>query len=447
MLNWIIEGIRVIVWALCSAMLYLMDMAYSGIKAVILLDFSGSELLWKIVSAFEGLIGLAILIRVIVMVLKLYSDDEEMMKFKIPDFLSRFFLVSVILVLLPFILGFAGKLTTFGVDNIGYFAGSPSSQVPSTTIVSAYTNSTNGTDNVYKLTDVDINKRQPGNRNEYIFFPDISQIFIMFIIGTGASAIMVLTTVDVAKRVYELVILVAACPLPLSAFITKSNNSFSEWWKMIVAIYATNYAQVVLVILTMTIMSSQLVQSGGVWVQLSFLIGGLLAALGGIPQVARLLGAETGLSNTLQQVAHLRQATSGAARSAGAVAGAASAGAMKLGGNVASKGAYGAGRLMGGVSANEYNSSSNFSSTGAKLNSPGNSYNQGRAAKSSPASSIANAAYSMKPSVGRSLAVGAVNMTGHIYEKSINKVSESTSYRAMNKFKQNKNSSPIRNKM
>lgn len=371
MLDWIIEGIRFLVWGITSAGLSLMDTCYELISKIATADFLMDDIVWQWYYTFMLFLGLLIIARSLSVFLKFAFDEEFREKISGSYFMNKLVTIVLVIALLPTCLGFISQLSAWGIKNMSMFLGTQSSDKPSTMIITAFMNTENGEFNeqgkwisgekvTYTIDEIDINAEGEGD-DAYKFFNEVSDLFIIFFIGISASIMLIINGVQIGKRMYSLVMKVGIAPIPISSLIVPGDDTFSMWRKMIISDYLLNYVQTIMIMIIMILCGSKLIQSMGMWVQIISFIAGLLLLLSGIPELARIVGGDTSQGNVLQQLASFRMATRGMghgiAALAGGAIGAAASGAKGLG----AMATYGAGRLMGGKSINDMN----------KMNPPG----------------------------------------------------------------------------
>lgn len=356
MLDWIVEGLRWIIWGIISAGLTLMDVCYSLVKSIASVDFLQTTEVWQWYYVFLAFLGILIFFRTIAVYLKFCFEEEFREKVTGSHFIHKFTSIALTVALLPFILGFVSQLSVWSISNMNLFLGSNSSDTPSTFIITSFMNTDNGEydangnwisgDKItYTLEDIDINAEGEGDE-DYKFFNDVEDLFILTFIGIAAAIILILNGVLIAKRSISIVIKVMIAFIPISSQIVPGDETFSMWRKMIVSDYVLNFFQTLMIMVVMILSGSKIVQDAGVWVQIIMFIGGLLLLLSGIPELSKILGGDTSQAGILQQVASFRMATRGLggsiSRGFGKTASAA--------GKIAGMGGYGFGRLAGGKS-------------------------------------------------------------------------------------------------
>ncbi len=354
MFDWIVEGMRWLIWGLTSASLTLMDVCYDLVKKVASADFLGSPEVWKWYYTLMVFLGVLILVRVFSVFIKFSFDEEFREKVTASHFMNKIIAIGLSIALLPMVVGFISQVSLWGIQNIGMVVGMQSNDKPSTFIITSFMNTNNGEFNengewiegnriTYTLDDVDINEE---GEDGYKFFDNIQDLFIVAIIGIAAAIMLIINAVQIGKRMYALVMKILIAPLPISSLIVPGDETFSMWRKMIVSDYFLNYLQTLMMIVIMILSGSRVVQNLGVWVQIIMFIAGLLLLLSGIPELAKIVGGDTSQANVLQQIASFRMATRGIGSSIGNVA----SSIGNIAGTGAAAGIYGMGRMMGGQS-------------------------------------------------------------------------------------------------
>lgn len=356
MLDWIVEGLRWIVWGFTAAALTLMDVCYDLVKQIATADFLTSSEVWGWYYIFMAFIGVLISVRAFSVFMKFSFDEEFREKVNAQHFINKFITIALVIALLPLVLGFVSQVSLWGINNISRIVGTTGAEKPSTFVITSFMNTDNGqfTEDglwvegnrvTYTISDVDINEEGTGDE-DYKFFNSIENLFIVAIIGVASAIMLIINGIQIAKRMYALVMKVIIAPVPISSLIVPGDETFTMWRKMILSDYFLNFIQTLMIMVVMVLSGSKVIQQFGVWAQIISFIAGLLLLLSGIPELAKIIGGDTSQANVLQQIASFRLATRGAG---GAIAGAvgSAAGIATTGGAV---GVYGAGRMLGGQS-------------------------------------------------------------------------------------------------
>ncbi|MDQ0363243.1 hypothetical protein [Breznakia pachnodae] len=361
MLDWIIEGIRVLIWGLTSACLRLMDVCYDIVIEIASADFLSTSDVWGWYYATMSFLGLLIIVRAIAVYFKFAFDEEFREKVSVSNFLHKLIGIVFVILLLPQILGFVSSVSSWGMQNTSIILGTSPDTKPSTLIITAFMNTENGEYNesgewvagekvTYTIEDVDINEDGEGD-DDYKFFNEIGDLFTVAIIGIAAAIMLIMNAVQIGKRSYGLVMKLIIAPLPISSLVVPGDETFSMWRKMITSDYLLNFFQTLMIMIIMILSGSKVISDMSVWAQIISFIAGLLMLLSGVPELSKILGGDTSQGSVLQQLASFRMATRGMghgiAEKAKAIAGT---------GVTAGAGAgYGIGRLLGGKSMGQLN--------------------------------------------------------------------------------------------
>lgn len=362
MLDWIVEGLRWIVWGFTSACLTLMDVCYGLCKDISAADFLSSSEVWQWYYVFMSFLGTFVVIRMLAVYLKFSFDEEFRDKVSGTHFINKLISIALITALLPFFLTFVSEVSVWSINNIGLVVGTPTINEPSTFIVTSFMNTDNGEFNengewvegeriTYTIEDIDINEEGTGDA-DFKYFDNIADLFIIAIIGVTSAIMLIINGIQIGKRMYAIVMKVIIAPLPISSLIVPGDETFSMWRKMLLSDYILNFFQTLMIIVVMILSGSKVIQQFGVWAQIISFIAGLLLLLSGVPELARILGGDTSQANVLQQIASFRLATRGVGNTIGR-AGAKIGHAM---GTTIAGATYGAGRVFGGQSINEMQS-------------------------------------------------------------------------------------------
>lgn len=359
MLDWIVEGLRWIIWGIISAGLILMDVCYDLVEKIASVDFFQEQQVWQWYYVFISFLGILVIFRAISVYIKFSFDEEFRDRVSASHFIHKLSAIALTVALLPFILGFVSQISVWSINNMHYVLGNNATTKPSTFIITSFMNTDNGEFDkngnwvsgakiTYTLEDIDINAEGEGDK-DYKYFNDVSDLFILTFIGIAASIILILNGVLIAKRSISVVVKTIIAPIPISSLIVPGDETFAMWRKMIISDYVLNFFQTLMIMIVMILSGSKIVQNMGVWVQILIFIGGLLLLLSGIPELSKILGGDTSQASVLQQIASFRMATRGAGASV-------SRGMSKIGQSLsknAGMASYGFGRLAGGKSISE----------------------------------------------------------------------------------------------
>ncbi|MEG0661446.1 MAG: hypothetical protein RR443_12775, partial [Anaerorhabdus sp.] len=373
----IIEGLRSLLWGLTSALLWMMDEAYKIVLKVATLNFADTDILWKYWVQIMAFLGFFIVMRFASIFIRSMMNDEFRDKINGIDLFKKLLLIGLCMGGSPIAIKYVASAGVIAVENIAIFTGTTTDMVPSSLILTSYLNMDKGSFDEngnwiennpisYKLDDIDINEDDPSGKKDYKFFPDLKDVFVIAILGIASAILLLMNSIQIAKRAFSLALKTLIAPIPISSLINPSDDSFGTWVKMIIADVITNFVQVLFLLFVLVAISSSYVKHLGTWIQLISLIAGLLILVSGIPEITRLIGGDTSTGGILQQLSQFRMATRGMGsslfKSGGAVLGfgagvAATAGAGAV---------YGAGRMMGGKSMSSAGGNSTGSTQGFK---------------------------------------------------------------------------------
>ena len=385
-IDFIVEFFRLVLWELCKALLTLMDVSYSLMKEIGLMEIFSLDAIWKMWSGVMIFITFFVVIRIAKIAIVTLNDSEKIQKFSVISVLQKMFITLLIITFIPFGMKAVGSIGAWSIDNFTAIIGMSNDELPSTVVVNSYSNASSGSwdesgnfipgvEVTYTMKDIEINAFNEGAKT-YKFFPEISDLFTILIIGFTAAIIMIMVAVDFGKRVHEQVLALMVTPITISSVISDSYDTFFSWLKGFISLYLTNFYQLLIVILALTMSSFSIIKEAGWWIQIVLLVSGLLVALAGSASIAKYIGGDTSSGGSLQQMASLRMATSGMGRGIGGMARGVGNIGRKLGGTALSAGAgaaYGAGRALGGNSFKDLGANS-FSSAARNDNNPANNF-------------------------------------------------------------------------
>ncbi|WP_423064724.1 hypothetical protein [Erysipelothrix rhusiopathiae] len=353
-MGWVTDIIRELIWMISYALLVMGDAIFDITKTVGSIRISQFKELWMWWGILSATIALVTAIRVIIMVLKYMLDDEYQQKTNMFGVFSKVLMVSMVMALLPFGVQTVTDAGASAVQRITSIV-SPTSEsigmLPSTILISSIIGhsheieSNSGVENIgisYKIGDIKINEKD--GDGAYLYFDTLGDLFMLLIMGAFSSIMFILIGIQIAQRLFSLMMKVLVAPIPISGLVNPDDTSFQRWYRMIISDVVSNFTQLLLVNVVMIFSVSQLVRNNGVWVTLVVFLGGIMVCLTGIPELSSLIGGDTSTSGVMQQLASIRQASSGFGRTVGSTG--------KTLGSVAKKGLSGAsniGKKVGGV--------------------------------------------------------------------------------------------------
>ncbi len=366
MFDWVFDLIRSLFWSIASALLGIMDACYSMIREVAGINFLQEQLVWDVWSGIVVLFGFIIIYRIAARLLKALLDEDELNKFDFGNLVVRTGIIMGIIAAFPLLVGAGNSVGKLFVDNVNMFVGVSDDTAPSTIILSNYVSSGTGANITYTLSDIKINQKEGELFNEYYkFFPELSDLMTICILGCSAAVLMIAIALGIAKRLFGLVMLVVLSPLPLSSFIFKDGDVSGIWFKQVMGIYTCNFVQILSLIFVMSMSASPTVREMNILIQLMLMMGGFLFALGSGEFLGRVLGIDSSAGDTLQQMSQI----SNIGRGLGSATAGVTAAGIAVGGKTVSGGGsalvYGVGRSLGGQSIKNLGGAGNI---GAKQN-------------------------------------------------------------------------------
>ena len=399
-----VDIFRTLLWLIGSVGFWIMDNVYSVLQTVAqmnIFEFKFSDTGINIIQFWQDnfmiFLGLAIAIRLMFLFI---SDLINPEKLHIDSIFKRFFMIVMCVVAmhaLPIGMQAIGNASEWMVQNIQYMTGVESNIVPSTIIISSgnavsdgYTTSEGETiQSMMTVTKDDIDAFSINDASSdgiidaigdyltanksYKYFPDTMYLMLTVFIGIYAAILFVIVGFDICGRWFELIALVVVSFIPISS-IVKDGEQMMQWLKMFINIFLSNYLEYFLALISIYMMF--VVSDYGLFVQIVFMLAGLLFTLSGSQKVSQLLGIETS-GNTLQELAN----ASMIARGIGGMVG----GAFKMGASfvgVGSRTIVGGGLRLsgyshGGLGINNYGNETETISHSEQYNNNGNIDNSG----------------------------------------------------------------------
>lgn len=376
-MDFFIKVLRTLFWLIASVAAWITDNLYIIALQIARLNIfeikiRNQVIIWRLWQATVFFTMIAIVVRIVVILIKVQINPEKMIaKFNLGKKMLYVILTVFFLYAFPVITNAIGKTANTLMNNISYVIGYEDDVLPSTLIATAinYKNDPNfdPTRDSLKFVDVfDINKKENG---KFIFFEKLEDLVILLIAIGFSAYILFSITLDISKRVYELLAMILIGFIPISAII-EEDDSVGRWVKGIVGIFISNFVEVYFT-LTTFLFTGYLGSVGlNLFAQLFLIFGGLLVALNGSQLVARFVGVETN-GNTLQQLSQLSQVNAGIGRNAmaaTALAGSTIAGVTNIVGRGGVKAGRGIMQSLGGVGVADYGKVTDTYSTSGSAN-------------------------------------------------------------------------------
>ena len=329
----IVNGvIRNILWGLAQAFMSLMDMCYSIITAIMSENFLGNEKIWTWYSIMCGAFcATFISFRLLKNYFKVLDNPEENSDLLDPlRIIKRTAVIAVVFMCAPFVLKELSDFVTQLVDKIGVIFGAAANGNPSDVMCVAG-GAIDGCGGIS-----DINEMADG---VYKYFPSFSDFFIVFLGAIAGGIIMIMISISIGQRFIDMAGKVILAPWVLSSLVEKQSDTFSTWCKLFIADFLAMFMQVALLMVALQIPSLFTFNDNTI-ASAIFFLGALIGVLMSPSGVARLIGADVGVGQTLQSIGSI--SVMGHALGAGVgLIGSTISGATAAG-------VYGMGRLMGG---------------------------------------------------------------------------------------------------
>lgn len=335
--------IRSFLWGILSALLWLSDQAFTMMKAIALVDVSEIGEVWAWWSGLISFVVFFMFIRLIAIVIKSTTNEEFKEKVNGVNTLIKVFLISAAIGFFPIAMKYITSTSVYAISTMSNRLGYNVEQFkPSTFIINTSMAAQAGTSaaNLNYNINLDINEKENG---KYKFFPTYDKLFILIGIGIVASFGFIIAAIQIASRIFTLIMKVLISPLPISALLNPEDQSFKMYVRMCISDVITNYVQILMVIVILGVSGNPTVARIGALAQMILLIGGIMVLTKGMHELAQLIGGDVAGGSVLQQIAAIRQSSAGVGRGMAAIGGGVAGAALTAG----ALGAYSAGRAMG----------------------------------------------------------------------------------------------------
>ena len=344
-LSWIGELGRSLVWLLCSCFLQLMDMCYSVLKDLAILNLGDFSFIWQWWKGICVFLTFFILMRVIIQYFKAALDEELIERYDPLTAVKRITIIAFIVMLLPLVMeGFSGLASTATNDIGKIVTGVDIDTKPSSVLLSVgYSDGNNSATKDLDYKNVDINEIDE-ETGEYKLYPETFDLLFAFVSSAVSCIIFVFVAVQIAQRIVGLLLKILISPFALSGIVDPSDNTFSIWTKLCIADFLTTFFQIVLILLVISVVT--MVPLSNPIAKTLFFVGALMAVMNAPAGIAQLLGGDVGVGTAFQQVQSLMMLKTGM-QMAGDALSFGAAGATYLTG----RGLGGKGLLHGGISA------------------------------------------------------------------------------------------------
>lgn len=325
---------RGILWAIVDVFLFILDCVWQIVLRIATLDVSANQDIQNWYLLIVCFLTLFLIFRICKISVKFYFDDEYREKISVSKILVRLVLCSFLVGFIPIAYKGVCYVSTDAIKNISTFIPLESEDLSMSNIliqsgrVDIQNPTQDLTNEIERNDDFDINKKD--TEDNYMYFPDYANIFMMIIVSIVAVFIFVMTALQIAQRFYMILFKYLLAPYVIASIIDPEDNSFGVWLKMIGGDLIMNFAQIYGTYFLMFICNNSAIQKmlGDDWVALFarivLFIGGLLALQELPSTIAGITGgAGRGIMQSLQDLKGM--ATTSKAMSfgaAGAIAGA-----------------------------------------------------------------------------------------------------------------------------
>ncbi len=329
------DAFRNIIWMITSFCLGIMDLIYSVVERIAILDVGDFGWIWTWFTAVCAFLVLFLICRVGFDFFKAMADEDFRDKVDPVRIVKKVLVVAVIIGMLPIVLPsfseFAGEMNA----KVGDVLTGGKDMTPSSVIVSV---GYNGDPIDYDT--ININEKVD---KTYKYFPSNFDIMFTLVGSCIACVLYVFIAIQIGQRIFSLLMKILVAPFSVSSLVSFEENSFDTWVKLVVADLVTTWVQLAMLMLVLTGVVS--VNLGDDLIaaiaKVIFFIAGLMIVMNAPTGLAQLLGGDVGTGTALQQMQNLQIVGQGMNMAGHAMNAAVTAGAA---------GVYGGGRLAGGVS-------------------------------------------------------------------------------------------------
>lgn len=356
-MSFFVGVIRWILWLIAGFILGLTDFMYRTMFSLFGLKVTDFEWIWDFEKVVMSALGLFVLCRIIVMLLKSWYDDEYMERISGASLLTRIFMIVFILTFLPVIVPVVSDFTASAIEMLPEAISLQNDTLPSDILInsslvdfdsqldaSVETGLEEGQRLIEIVTLDTINDQIDG---EYIYFRNTNNLLLTIFLGVMCLYCFVVVGIQVVQRLIGLMMKIVIAPYAVSGLINPGDNSTTTWFKLCVADYATAFFQITLIWIVMKLCSSLPDEYVGGLGQGLIFIGAIFSILVAPSGIAQIIGGDVGTQNGMMLMQHLNTVT--AAMRMGGSAAMASGRAALYG---ASATAYGFGRFAGGRTLN-----------------------------------------------------------------------------------------------
>lgn len=326
---------RMILWAVTSFALWIMDSVYDIVMSISMLDVFSLDAVWSIWTALCAFLAFFVIVRSIGLFFKIVTNEEKRDKYDPMKIINNVFLISVIIFSLPTIVKMGNEIAIESLDNISLFVSTEgiNDLKPSEIIIGEN----------FDYEEIDINTKEG---KDYKYMPHLTDILLALTMAVFSAILFAFCAVMIAKRMFDLAMKLLISPYPISGLIDPEDQSFDTWIKLVIADLMGNFIQILAVYLVLKICSTSVIKTLPALTQSFILIGGLVMIIAAPTGIAQLMGSDIGAGNSLYQMMSLRGLTAGLSASGKAVVGS----IVGAGATAGAAAIYGAGRAMGGQS-------------------------------------------------------------------------------------------------
>ena len=362
-MSFFIGIIRWILWLIAGFILGITDFVYQTMFSLFGLRVTDFEWIWDFEKIVMSALGLFILARIVVMMLKSWYDDEYMERISGMSLLTRIIMIVFILTFMPVILPTISDFTATAIDKLPDVISLQMDTLPSDILIDSSMADFDADLNSSVTVDLEDGKRlidvvtlstiNDQIDGEYKYFKNTNNLLLIIFLGIMCLYCFVVVGIQVVQRLIGLLMKIVIAPYAVSGLINPSDNSTATWFKLCVADYATAFFQIALIWIVMKFCTSLPDQYIGGLKQGLIFIGAVFSILIAPSGIAQIIGGDVGAQNGMMLMQQLNTVTSAAKIAGNATMGIGRA--AVYGGSAA---IYGFGRFAGGRTLNPLKASS-----------------------------------------------------------------------------------------
>lgn len=335
----VINVIRLLLWDICSFLLWIVDLSFELVRGLLSLDFFSAypDALKIYYSLIFTTLGFFIFFKIIKIIFRYYADEQYQAKISMSGatIIRKIFVITIIAMILPILLRFYSSLISNLILNMEKIFNYPKNFGISNILCSVSSTTAKNAKIITKCPDVlgGINKVV---NHEYVYFPNTVSLLIIILVSGFVLKLMTTIFIAITNRIVGIVFRLIISPKILSDYIEEGDSNFYTWSKLMVSDISMNFIQMMMIIISFqfpfAINLDKISPILTPVAQFGLFIGALFAIIQAPGNLAQFLGSDASAMTTQANITQILSTINSSSRTIGSIAGGA---ALTLGAGIA----------------------------------------------------------------------------------------------------------------